>query len=522
MKNFFKKVVLMFSVITLLVSNNIYAEEVPEVITLDPVAIHLEITTEESSLYDNDLSVSACDSDNNPDTADTITAYCAILQSGLSNDWTWYDFGALLNSIGDVAGYISQDQDGNDVYHYWSWSLNGNLGEVGLNQYELQSGDTISLTFIDPVVEIIVEEEVVPSPSHHHSGGSSTKKKKGFSLEKVSLFLSENQKQDGSFGELLYSDWVAVGVAESGKEFDLIKNKLFDNTKNNNFESSIITDNERHIMALMALGINPYNGTQINYINKITSSFDGNQIGDASLYNDDIFGLIVLYKAGYKEDDEIIKKVLSFVISKQSSDGSWENVDLTSASIQALSNFESVSGVEESILKAESYLKEKQKENGSFEDNVFSTSWAIQALSQNESFDSEINKAIEYIKNTQQDDGGIIENSNIENKIWATAYVIPAILKLSWNDILKSFPKEEIKLDILKNENKVEIKTEIQNKKEIIKKDDPLNNKTQINNNSLSATVINYNQENTKNNLSLFNKTLKKLVSPFVWIYSLF
>jgi prenyltransferase beta subunit len=191
------------------------------------------------------------------------------------------------------------------------------------------------------------------------------------------------------------------------------------------------------------------------------------------------------------------------------------SVDVTSASIQALRNFENVSGLGESISKAELFLKEKQKENGSFEDNIFSTSWAIGALIQNNSFDFEVNKAIEYIKNTQQDDGGITENSDINNRIWATAYAIPSILKLSWNDILESFPREEIKSDILKIENKIEIseKNEIQNKKiqtKIIKKENSIKNTEQINNNILSATVINYDQENTKKNSSTLNKIFKK------------
>jgi hypothetical protein len=322
MKNIFKKFVFVFLLGALLIGNNIFAEEIPEIIIPDPINIYLEIIAGENSLYNNDISVNACDSDNNPETPDIITAYCAILQSGISSDWNWsWAPGAFVNSIGGIAGYTSQDQDGNDVYHYWSWSLNGNIGEVGLNQYELQNGDNISLTFIDPVIEVI--EEVEP-PKNRHSSGSYIKNKKEFSLDKSLLFLLENQKEDGSFGESIYSDWVAIGVAKSGNEFKVIKNKIIDYIKNNKFESSIATDNERRAMALMALGINPYKGTQIDYISKIISSFDGNQIGDASLYNDDIFGLIVLSKVGYTEDDEIIKKAISFIISKQSSDGSWE------------------------------------------------------------------------------------------------------------------------------------------------------------------------------------------------------
>ena len=65
-------------------------------------------------------------------------------------------------------------------------------------------------------------------------------------------------------------------------------------------DSSVsVTDYERHAMALMTLGINPYNGTSVNYIQKIVDSFDGNQIGDPSLINDDVFAIFPLVKSGY-------------------------------------------------------------------------------------------------------------------------------------------------------------------------------------------------------------------------------
>ena len=67
---------------------------------------------------------------------------------------------------------------------------------------------------------------------------------------------------------------------------------------------------------------------------------------------------------------------------------------------------------------------------------------------------------IKYIIKEQQNDGGMNQNGDIKSRIWATSYAIPAILKLSWNDILKSFPREEslvnmqVSNSLLKKENK--------------------------------------------------------------------
>jgi hypothetical protein len=321
----------------------------------------------------------------------------------------------------------------------------------------------------------IVEDYYIPSyqvvVSNRPSSGSSGSRsyspiileEKSFSLEEALIFLKDNQKEDGSFEGELYTDWVAIGIADSGDEVNSIKEKIYDYLKKNKFESEIVTDNERHAMALMSLGINPYSGTEINYINKIASSFDGEQIGDKTLYNDDIFALIVLPKVGYTKDDEIIQKIISYTISKQSSDGSWGSVDMTSAGIQALYNFKDMDKVEESIKKAEEYLLNLQKEDGSWE-NISSTSWAIQALSLNESYNDKVEKAVNYLKGEQQEDGSLAGGDEIDSRIWMTSYAIPAILKLSWSEILESFPKEEIKITEIKEEASLLITQE--NKKE--------------------------------------------------------
>jgi len=282
--------------------------------------------------------------------------------------------------------------------------------------------------------------EISSSGGGSSTGGSAIVTLKVFSVPQALSFLSGNQNEDGSFSSDMYTDWVAISVAEAGDEGQTIKTKIYDYLISQDINSTIITDYERRAMALMALNINPYNGTSINYIDKIIDSFDGNQIGDSSIYNDDIFGLIVLAKAGYLSNENIILKTIDFIISKQGDDGFWDNVDITSAVIQAFKNFEEVNGVSNAIEKGLNYLISVQNNDGGF-GNSFSTSWASQALT----FNSQASETLEYLANQQQDDGGVddISNSN-DNRVWATSYAIPAVLSLSWNDILNSFSKPTV------------------------------------------------------------------------------
>jgi hypothetical protein len=538
-KNTFYKIIILFSLIFALFGNVMSAEEEipvgisPEGVTIEdinqtPITINIHLKI--SSFYDQDITVNPCDSDNNPSTLDTVTAYCAVLQTGLPSTWDWsWAPGAFVTSINNINGYTTKDKDNNDVYHYWSWSLkNGMEGMTGLNQYVLQTNDSILLDFIDPVVEEatpIVKE--IASTHHHHSSGGIIQKT--FSISKALSYLEQNQKDDGSFGDFLYTDWVAIGIGGMGDEVESLKNKISDYLKSENFQSSVVTDNERHAMALMSLGINPYDATETNYINKIISSYDGSQIGDLALINDDIFGLIVLSHAGYGKDDEMIKNVVSNLISEQFTDGSWGSVDMTAATIEALDNFPELKGVTDSISKAKSYLRGEQKDDGSFADNPYSTSWVVQALSTNDSSYGEVNRAIQYLADRQQDDGGL-SDGEADNRIWDTAYAIPAVMKLSWNDILKSFPKKEeiIDLPIIQN---IQEPTTIKEIKKVASSatrqeggKKPIENKQVVqensNNNLLTASTIGANQNQTSIFSSITSKVLRIIASPFIslWI----
>ncbi len=406
--------------------------------------INLQIKTVDKTIYDSSITVVPCDSDNNGTIVET--PYCAIQQSGVPSiwDWTWAP-GAFVSSIDGIAGSTTKDKDGKDVYHYWSWSLNGSEAVDSLNQHILQPNDTVLLNFIDPV-EVIPEpitiEPIIIAPSPSSRGGgmfiAPIIKEKVFSIPDAKNFLEQKQKTDGSFGELLYTDWVAISLASLGSS--ATRENLIKYLKENDINSSIITDYERHAMALMALGINPYSGTKINYIKKIVDSFDGNQFGDKELDNDDVFALIVLKNAGYNTNDEIILKDINYLISRQAPDGSQGSIDMTAAFIESLRGFDKQSGATDAILKGESYLLSKQEKDDSF-GNTSSTSWVLQSMPK----DLQVQKAQKYLALKQNIDGGVGDiSANIDTRVWATAYTIPAVLNKSWGEILVNFPKEVI------------------------------------------------------------------------------
>lgn len=511
-----------------------------------------------------------------------VTPYSGIDQTVLTGDedvalyfGTPHQLILDKNEIEEGGSIIVNSEKYNYIDNTWGILSGININVTILNEEDPWNPTVISETAVDEngVALITINTEGIYTfgikedysfPSYQvvvskasgggGGGGGSSDEIKEFSVEDALSFLLANQEDDGSFGDDLYTDWVAIGIAKTENNFADLKNKIYDYLKNNTFESSITTDNERHAMALLAFNINPSIDTEINYIEKIISSFDGVQIGDDSLYNDDIFGLIILQKVGYTENDEIIEKVIKYIIEEQSSNGSWESVDMTSAAIMALHNFNNVDGVSESIDIAQNYLIESQNQDGGF-GNSFSTSWAIQALSLNNSFDDEILEAIEYLAFRQHSDGGLDENMDIESRIWATSYAIPAVSILSWNEILESFEKEEsestdntesssdgvtnedLKEEVIKIPEPVvvELKTDVVKEEikeipqKIVKKENIINDelkikeleKVEMTDNLLGASAYQTSKINEDNHIiSSLLKVLENIVWPLNWFWT--
>jgi hypothetical protein len=263
-----------------------------------------------------------------------------------------------------------------------------------------------------------------------------------FSVPNAISYLTSQQAGDGSLGGSdLYTDWAGIALSAGGASSQ--KSALISYLNSHNNLSGLLTDNERRAMSLLSLGQNPYSFGGVDYITAIVNRFDGTQFGDASLTNDDIFALIPLSKAGYTSGDEIISKDVTFILSKQQSNGSWENsVDMTSAGVQALAPFSGVSGVSNALTNAGNYLQNNQGNDGGW-GNVSSSSWAIQAMNVlGASWTKSGKSTADYLAGVQVSDGATSPTSEtVQNRIWSTSYAIPAGLGKSWFSIMQGVSK---------------------------------------------------------------------------------
>lgn len=480
----------------------------PAPIVLPSVDIALTIATQDRILFADSLTVTACAP--HSDTEPTVSGYCALEQSGVPTAWTWYGSDAFIDSIDGVGNDYEGNAYWNwfSDLSYGMTSLNAHTlhaGEslvVSMGRFPLRvrsssdsekTGTEIIVTVeqfgfdsaYNPVWEPAASSTVVIHDTLYETAGDGTlsytlpasdsieihARKEGY-LDATPLtvriteapesdtgggtnpdpvpkppdavaaavsFLLEYQQPDGSFGTPLLSDWTALAFKSANVPMKALKEYLVGGP--DSLETA--TDFERRAMALSAFRINP---TQ--EVSEILNRFDGAQIGDPSLWNDDIFGLIALRVGGYDESDTVIRNVTASLITAQRSDGSWGGVDLTAAAIQALVPISSLPNVQPTLARARGYLASRQQPDGCF-GNSFATSWgimAIEALNESPGAWNMTGGAtpLSCLRALQSPDGGFEEGASEDTRIWATAYALPALTGKTWDSLLVRYPKPQV------------------------------------------------------------------------------
>ena len=275
-------------------------------------------------------------------------------------------------------------------------------------------------------------------------------------------YLHSRQLSSGAIAGSAISAWAVMAIASAGQDpntwnagGDSIVAYLASKVQYLDSEIPRYTAWERSVLATAAAQGNPWSFGTPNAVNQVATLkgfFDGTQIGDPTLLNDDFWGILALRAVSEPQSSIIIQSTKDFILSKQHNDGGWrwaignsdilsdptDDGDSTSIAIVALI----AAGVPASdprIANGLNYLKTQQMNDGGFTlygaTNSGSDTWALGAIvaaGQNPlgaDWTKNGHTAVDHLLALQDGDGAFKwtagQRSNPE---WMTAYAIVALL----------------------------------------------------------------------------------------------
>jgi hypothetical protein len=209
-------------------------------------------------------------------------------------------------------------------------------------------------------------------------------------------YLRGQQETDGKIGDFATSAWVVMAIAAAGEDpadWQVGSNpSIVDYLSVNAGDASQPNDYSRMILAIAAAGEDPADFGGVDFVSLLEAAYDGNQIGDSSLLNDDFWGVMALVSAGLDPAiSDALQDSVSYILTNQNDDGGWSwgvgfdsDVDDTAAAVMALiSAGESPSST--AITEALAYIKSTQMDNGGFESwgsttNSATDAWGIDSI----------------------------------------------------------------------------------------------------------------------------------------------
>lgn len=256
-------------------------------------------------------------------------------------------------------------------------------------------------------------------------------------VKKALAFLRDHQGTDGEIDGVTTSMWSAIAFGANEDRGETIKKdgmSLLSSLSKTKPESA--TDIERLILALRATGQNPHNYLGTDYVQLLKTKYHDNQFGETALINDDIFGILALLAGDESTSSNYLRDSVTALLKKQNDDGGWENIDLTSATIQALKKYKQTGGeinINNNLDHAKNYLKDHQDDNGGFGENSATTAWSIQAIVAlgEDPLDwkkGDNKNPISALISFQNSNGGFGWKSKDDVSAFMTAYAIPALL----------------------------------------------------------------------------------------------
>lgn len=341
------------------------------------------------------------------------TAWDAVKACLDSANYTYTGSGTYIKSITDVSGHTLKEKgDGKSSGWMFGLTLQGGtetLPKTTLDNTYLKDGDTLRLFFTDTYIPLDPTDPTVPGtevPGFDEAyAGAKAYIQSAVSTPVVSY---------------LFGEWAVLGQARAGVELsDAYIQAYYDKVvayvrKNMGADGVLVdpeshnptvTDNERIILALTAIGKDPANVGGKNLLAALQDK-DIMKVTDTSYtdINGLVMGLLALNSRNYTSDTSWLVQA---VLAQQNEDGSWRasadtkpvgDVDMTAMALQALAPYYKDGGnetVNTAVEKALNWLSGKYRSGYDSSESCAQVVIALSALNLDANTDARFTKTVE-------------------------------------------------------------------------------------------------------------------------------
>lgn len=342
------------------------------------------------------------------------TAWDAVKACLDSAKYTYTGSGAYIKSITDAAGHTLKEK-GDGKSSGWMFGIavkggNETLPKTTLDNTYLKDGDTLRLFFTDTYIPLDPTDPMVPGaevPGFDEAyAGAKAYIQSAVSAPVVSYLFGEwavlgqaraKVPLSEAYIAAYYEKVVAYVKANIGSD-GILRAPDDKNTP-------VITDNERIVLALTAIGKDPANMGGENLL-KALQNKDIMKVTDTS--NTDInglvMGLLALNSRNYTSDTSWLVQA---VLEQQNEDGSWSasadkksvgDVDMTAMALQALAPYYKDGGnetVNTAVEKALNWLSGKYQSGYDSSESCAQVVIALSALNLDANTDARFTKTVE-------------------------------------------------------------------------------------------------------------------------------
>lgn len=342
------------------------------------------------------------------------TAWDAVKACLDSAKYTYTGSGAYIKSITDAAGHTLKEK-GDGKSSGWMFGIavkggNETLPKTTLDNTYLKDGDTLRLFFTDTYIPLDPTDPAVPGaevPGFDEAyAGAKAYIQSAVSAPVVSYLFGEwavlgqaraKVPLSEAYIAAYYEKVVAYVKANIGSDGILRK----PDDKN----TPVITDNERIILALTAIGKDPANVGGKNLLTALQDK-DIMKVTDTSKtdINGLVMGLLALNSRNYTSDTSWLVQA---VLEQQNKDGSWSasadtkpvgDVDMTAMALQALAPYYKDGGnetVNTAVKKALNWLSGKYRSGYDSSESCAQVVIALSALNLDANTDARFTKTVE-------------------------------------------------------------------------------------------------------------------------------